>query len=202
MSLSPQVRRERRAQAKKYREPKKFPRRRCWNCDGWFLKTRKNKRFCKASCKDEYNRHGSAFGPLKDYLTKLIQTASKEEAAKQFAAYVSGKDFRRQLAAAGFIHRSMIKRGVLEMVKEKVDTVLEVVTAVTRRVDVLTSRVARIEAPRPADPPADVMRVLDQVDTMRAAAKAAGVDLTGGRVSPTTEEATPPAPRRQRRPAR
>ena len=109
MSLSPQVRRERRALAARYREPKKFPRRRCDNDGKWYLKTRKNKRFCSKACKDEYNRYGSAFGPLRDYLTKLIGKASKEEVARAFAAFVASKDFRRQLAAAGFIHRSMLR---------------------------------------------------------------------------------------------
>jgi hypothetical protein len=109
MSLSPKVRRERRALAARYREPKKFTRRRCDNCGKFYLKTRDNKKYCSLQCKDEFNRHGSAFGPLKDYLTKLIKKESKEAAAAQFAAYVAGKDFRRQLAAAGFIHRSMIR---------------------------------------------------------------------------------------------
>lgn len=109
MPLSPRVRRERRALAAKDRPPKKYPRKRCANDGTLFFKTRKNKRFCCPECKDEYHRFGSAFGPLRDYLTKLIGIESKAQAAAQFTAYVQGKDFRRQLAAAGFIHRSMIQ---------------------------------------------------------------------------------------------
>lgn len=51
---------------------KKIPRRRCKNCNGWYWKTRKNKLFCKKSCKDEYGRYGAAYGPLKAKLEKLI----------------------------------------------------------------------------------------------------------------------------------
>jgi len=87
---------------------KRFPRRRCRNCDKPYYLTRKHKKFCTTECKDEFHRHGSAFGPLKNHLTKLIRETGKEEAARQFEAYLSGADFRKHLSAAGFIHRSQI----------------------------------------------------------------------------------------------
>lgn len=87
---------------------KKYPRRRCRNCDALYYRTRPHKKFCSIVCKDEYHKYGSAFGPLKTYLTNLIQKAGKEEAARQFEAYLSSPEFRKHLAAAGFIHRSQI----------------------------------------------------------------------------------------------
>lgn len=110
MPLPPEVRRERRAAAKRADPDQEFPRRHCHNCNAWYRKTRKNKRFCSKECKEEFRRYGSAFGPLKTWLTKLIEESSKGEAANQFTLYVEGRDFRRQLARAGFIHRSMLKQ--------------------------------------------------------------------------------------------
>jgi len=106
MSLSPQVRRERRAYARKLAEPKKLPRRRCLNCNGWFEKTRKNKKFCRKECKDEYNRYGSAFGPLKEWLAKYIEKASKENFDRKLREFVTMPEGRGVLAEAGFVHRS------------------------------------------------------------------------------------------------
>jgi len=51
----------------------KFPKKRCLNCDKKFEKNRPNRKFCQQSCKDEYNRHGSAFGPLKTRLERIIK---------------------------------------------------------------------------------------------------------------------------------
>jgi hypothetical protein len=96
----------------------KFPKARCKNCPKFFPKTRPNREFCSQDCKDEFNRHGSAFGPLRERLTKLIEKASKEEAARQFAGVwpaatnllTTSPEFIRALKAAGFIHRSQLKK--------------------------------------------------------------------------------------------
>jgi len=76
LPLSPALRRERREQEAKMREPKKFPRKRCQNCGGFMTITtaraHRTKKFCKRSCKDEFHNHGSAFGPLKVTLENLV----------------------------------------------------------------------------------------------------------------------------------
>lgn len=41
--------------------------------------TKPNRRFCSQSCKDEYHRHGSAFGPLKERLEKLVASLAEEK---------------------------------------------------------------------------------------------------------------------------
>jgi hypothetical protein len=110
MSTPPKVRKDLRRVPTDPGELAKFPKQRCKNCPKFFPKTRRNRAFCSAQCKKEFHEHGSAFGPLKDRLTKLIEQHSKEEAANQFAHYVASEDFRRQLAAAGFIHRSQLKK--------------------------------------------------------------------------------------------
>jgi hypothetical protein len=84
--LSAEAQRARRKRLKAQSQPPKFPRRRCANCNNFFLKTRKNKRFCKRECKNEFNRYGSAFGPLKDWLTKFIEQRAKEETVRRTAA--------------------------------------------------------------------------------------------------------------------
>jgi hypothetical protein len=155
MPLPPEVRRARRAAAAKLRDPQKFPRRRCANCNKFFLKIRKNKRFCSRGCKTEFARYGSAFGPLKDYLTKLIESASGGEAEKQFAAYVAGKDFRRQLAAAGFIHRSMLEPRKPALTPDGLQSQITITGRLMRE---LESRVKELElyhlvAPVPRTPP-------------------------------------------------
>src|SRR5271154_2023750 len=63
---------------------KKFPKKRCLNCDKKFEKTKPNRKFCKQDCKDEYNRHGSAFGPLKTRLERIV----KLEVAKRLEAAI------------------------------------------------------------------------------------------------------------------
>jgi hypothetical protein len=77
---------------------KKFKRRRCDNCGDWFPLTKANRKFCKDQCKDEFHNHGSAFGPLKVTLTKLVEKLTRE-------ALTSDK-----LIKAGFFHRSKFKR--------------------------------------------------------------------------------------------
>lgn len=72
--------------------PKRRPRkRRCRNCDQWYLPrvfrkgVGKNKgggspqRFCTPACRKEYNRNGSAFGPLRDKVRGLIAREVKKQ---------------------------------------------------------------------------------------------------------------------------
>ena len=109
MPTPAEVRRERRAAVNRVKDPTIYPRRHCRNCNKWFWRVRPNKLFCSVQCSREFKRYGSAFGPLKDYLTKLIETTAGEIVAKRFTTYAQGKDFRRELAAAGFVHKSMLK---------------------------------------------------------------------------------------------
>jgi hypothetical protein len=73
MPLSAKAQAERRARLKKFEPPKKIPRRRCANCDKPFPKTKPNRKFCGKQCKREYEQNGgTAFGPLKTRLEKLV----------------------------------------------------------------------------------------------------------------------------------
>lgn len=76
MPLSAKAQAERRANLKKFEEPKKPGRRvRCDNCDTRFHKSRKDQRFCCANCRKEFFANGgSAFGPLKVRLEKLVRS--------------------------------------------------------------------------------------------------------------------------------
>jgi hypothetical protein len=66
-------------------EKPKFRRVRCPNCDKKFEKTKPNRKFCSTQCKNEYARHGSAFGPLKTRITTMIDRRVKELTDKKFA---------------------------------------------------------------------------------------------------------------------
>ena len=73
MPLSPRVRSERRAEAKKLQPKKLGPRKRCDNCDKRFHKNRSDQRFCCGNCRKEFFANGgNAFGPLKVRLEKLV----------------------------------------------------------------------------------------------------------------------------------
>jgi hypothetical protein len=73
MPLSAKAQAERRARLKKFETPKKIPRRRCANCDKPFPRTKPNRKFCGKQCKREYEQNGgTAFGPLKTRLEKLV----------------------------------------------------------------------------------------------------------------------------------
>ncbi|MBF6570486.1 MAG: hypothetical protein IVW54_16590 [Candidatus Binataceae bacterium] len=104
MPLRPEVRRERRAALAKTRPPKKLRRRRCLNDGVLFPMTRKNRRFCKRECKDEYHRYGSAFGPLRDWLQKRIDQASKANFDQKFLAMLKTGEGRAAMVTAGFVH--------------------------------------------------------------------------------------------------
>lgn len=74
MPLSAKAQAERRARLKRLEEPKKIRRARCANCDKPFPKTKPNRKFCKKECKREYEQNGgTAFGPLKTRLEKLVR---------------------------------------------------------------------------------------------------------------------------------
>lgn len=75
----------------------RYGRKRCDNCGAWFPLTRPKRRFCKDECKDEFHYHGSAFGPLKIRLEKLVANLAAEAITP------------KRLAAAGFVHRSQLK---------------------------------------------------------------------------------------------
>ena len=53
----------------------KLRRKRCLNCNKYFVprpNVGRRARFCKKECCDEFHRHGSAFGPMKQGLYKAI----------------------------------------------------------------------------------------------------------------------------------
>jgi collagenase-like PrtC family protease len=76
MPLPAAVRRDRRAYNKKLNPPV-FPLKRCLNDNKQFRQTRPNRKFCCQKCKDEYNRYGSAFGPLRLKLEKMVHAWMK-----------------------------------------------------------------------------------------------------------------------------
>lgn len=63
-------------------------RRRCQNCNRLFLPklnwVKRVVRFCCDACRKEFHHHGSAFGPLKITVEKMI-TARFRELREQFA---------------------------------------------------------------------------------------------------------------------
>lgn len=112
MPLSPAAQRERREKLRKLgidpanvtRElPKKnLKRRRCRNCNKFYSVTRDNKKFCCSKCKDEFHKYGSAYGPLKAKLEKLIAETCRAEALKQLEAFAKSEHFTLMIVAAGF----------------------------------------------------------------------------------------------------
>ena len=57
---------------KREAKAKTLGRKRCENCPKFFEKMRKWQRFCSKECKDQFHKNGSAYGKLRDTLTKLI----------------------------------------------------------------------------------------------------------------------------------
>lgn len=118
----------------------KFPKARCKNCPKFFPKTRPNREFCSQDCKDEYNRHGSAFGPLRERLTKLIEKTSKEEAARQFeAVWRTGltqcPELVTAMTGAGFIHRSQLKKTAPEKTAAALRGSLDVIARLVKELE-------------------------------------------------------------------
>lgn len=153
MALAPHVRRERRAYNRKQElltnPPAKLPRRRCLNCNGWFLKTRKNKKFCKKECKDEYNRYGSAFGPLKEWIGKLIEKLSKETFERRLRVFLETEAGRAAITAAGFIHRDELQAYATDA---QLQLVLMATRNITERVTALERRRRKPPGPQPGKP--------------------------------------------------
>ena len=83
----------------------KQKRRRCRNCDALFPLTKPNRQFCKIECKNEYNRYGAAFGPLKAKLEKLVRKLVDAETARGWTSQVA------TLKAAGFVTREQLPAG-------------------------------------------------------------------------------------------
>jgi hypothetical protein len=81
MPLPPATRRERykakKEDALEANPPQKVKRRRCRNCGSFTPLNRPNKIFCSEECGREFRRHGSAFGPLKFQLEKLVRAWMK-----------------------------------------------------------------------------------------------------------------------------
>lgn len=64
---------------------KTFKRRRCQNCNKLFQPIRADQKFDSASCRKEFHRYGSSYGPLKTGLHSAIDKkyAALEKAFKQ-----------------------------------------------------------------------------------------------------------------------
>lgn len=60
--------------------------------------TKANRRFCNVKCKNEYHQHGSAFGPLKHRLEKLVVKLAGQAMSKE------------AMMRSGFIHRSQLRK--------------------------------------------------------------------------------------------
>jgi hypothetical protein len=79
MPLSAKAQASRRAQLKKLEDPKKVRKMRCHNCNKLTPKNRYNQKFCSLQCKREYEQNGgTAFGPLKTRLEKLVMGPVRE----------------------------------------------------------------------------------------------------------------------------
>lgn len=90
-------------------EARKFPRRRCDNCGKLYPQTKPHKRFCKGQCKKEFHQHGSAFGPLKQRIEKMITKEVGSRVAMEVARVIAMHVNAEALARAGFIHRSQLR---------------------------------------------------------------------------------------------
>lgn len=96
-------------------EPKKpgdLPKKRCRNCNKPFPLTKVNRAFCRQECKNEFHNFGSAYGPLKARLEKMIvveaRRQSRLQARAQFNDYAR-RDLGRDLIAAGFVNRKRLR---------------------------------------------------------------------------------------------
>jgi hypothetical protein len=82
MPLSPKVRSERRAEAKRLQDPKILKRKRCDNCGDLFRpkKPYPVQKFCCDNCRKEFHANGgNAFGPLKARLERLVRQITLED---------------------------------------------------------------------------------------------------------------------------
>ncbi len=87
MPLSPRRQSERRAELKEQELKRDGPPTiryfHCRNCGKRKPKTHYQKKFCDRHCKDEFHRHGSAFGPLKETLHNLVKRWLEENATEK-----------------------------------------------------------------------------------------------------------------------
>lgn len=126
----------------------KIPRRRCYNCGGLFPLTKKNRKFCKTQCKDEFHNYGAAFGPLKVTLTKLVEKLTRE-------ALTSDK-----LIKAGFFHRSKFRRVPVDQTGASLLDDVQMLTACERG---LRERIDKLERPPVEESPAALRGSLDML---------------------------------------
>lgn len=119
-----------------------LPKKHCLNCPKFFRLTKKTRRFCSDECRKEFHVYGSSFGKLKDKLTELIHAQSRDIVNTEFGRYVSGKDFKRAMAAAGFIHRSQI---IKRQANTRPTSLLRQIQAQAGLIQNLNQRLASIE---------------------------------------------------------
>lgn len=81
---------------------KTFKRRRCQNCNKLFQPIRADQKFDSASCRKEFHRYGSSYGPLKTGLHSAIDKkyVALEKAFKQ-QLKDANLELRDELAAMG-----------------------------------------------------------------------------------------------------
>lgn len=86
----------------------KLPKKRCLNCPKFFPLTKPNRRFCSINCKNEYNRFGSSYGPLKAKLEKLIEQTIAAGIAHQLRDRNSElwQSVKAKVAELGFLNRA------------------------------------------------------------------------------------------------
>lgn len=96
------------------KEPFRRRKRGCENCGKPFwIETlkQKTKRFCGSKCRSEWNNYGAGIGPMKRYMMRVLEDRLRpRELQKVFAGYFQSRQFRLDLMAAGFIHRSQVDR--------------------------------------------------------------------------------------------
>lgn len=137
----------------------KLPRKKCDNCDKPFPITRPGRRFCTTACRTEFHTHGSAFGPLRDKIQKLIEIETRQEVARQMDHFFRGnQQLRDAMAGSGFIHRSQLKKQPPEMTRAglrgSIDTTGLLVKQMRAMIDLVAARLTALEGVnRPAQPP-------------------------------------------------
>lgn len=120
-------------------EPIRYKRKRCRNCDKKFPLTKPNRQFCTTACKNEYGRHGSAFGPLKIKLEKLVRKLVADESKRGWTTQLA------TLKAAGFVMRDELPAAGASLASQVV-SLAELLAADQRTIRALYSRVRVLEA--------------------------------------------------------
>jgi len=120
-------------------EPIRYKRKCCRNCDKKFPVTKPNRMFCTTACKNEYGRHGSAFGPLRIKLEKLVRKLVAAETKTGSTTQIG------TLRAAGFVMRDELPAAGASLAKQVV-SLAELLAADQRTIRALYSRVRVLEA--------------------------------------------------------